>query len=165
MLKYYISLFFLLTTFIARAQSSNINSDCDTNPPDFSKLSYEQAVQTLNAEEKKKICPEYITNLVNQLRYRQLNNDNKVFPIYLLGWFRASNKDSIEILIENIDLRVSKIEPLLGPARWGKYPAEEALVRIGKPVVDPILNHLPTENSQLRRQLMCDVLKQVLRHK
>lgn len=142
-------------------------SNCVTNPPDFIHLSYEKANEAVNLEDNligrgvEKICPEYITNLVYQLQHGHLTNDNKTLAIYFLGTFRPSDTNSIETLIEDIDFRSSKVEVNLGPARWGMYPAKEALIKIGKPVVNPILEHLITENNELRRHLMCEVLKRV----
>jgi hypothetical protein len=157
--------------FITRGQSLNISFNCATNPPDFANLSYEKANEEVGSEDNlisrgaKQICPEYISNLVNELQKGNLSNGNKTLAVYLLGELHPSNTNAIEILIENIDFRTSKIEPNLRPVRWRLYPAEEALIKIGKPVVDPILNHLPNETNQLRRQLMCDVLKQVWQQK
>ncbi|MGH7976620.1 MAG: hypothetical protein ACREDS_00530 [Limisphaerales bacterium] len=175
-MKKYISLILLLAiSIVVKAQDSQVNSDCFTNPPDFNKLSYDEANTVVDSEDDligrgiKKICPEYITNLVNQIRNGALNSDNKTLAIYLLGELHPDDTNSIEVLIENIDFKATKFDHILKTRisikRWGSYPAEEALIKIGRPVVDPILNHLPTENSELRRQLMCDVLKQVLRHK
>jgi hypothetical protein len=172
-MKKYISLIFLMAaTIITNAQ----NSDCVTNPSDFSILSYDKASAAVDSEDDlivwrkiKKICPEYIANLVNEIRQRQLNADNKVLAIYLLGELRPSDTNSIEVLIENIDLKATRFDHLLKTRisiqRWGEYPAEEALIKIGQPVVIPILNDLPSETNQLRRKLMCDVLKKVWQQK
>jgi hypothetical protein len=156
-----LSLLLLIVAFNARAQNLGGKSDCTTNPPDFVHLSYEEANKAVYIEERKTICPEYITNLVNQLRQGHLTNDNKTLAIFLLGTFRPTDTNSIEVLIENIDFRASKIDPLLGPARWGFYPAQEALIKIGSPTVNPILNHLPNETNELRLHLMCEVLRHV----
>jgi hypothetical protein len=152
----------LVIAFNTRAQNISVDSNCVTNPPDFSKMSYQVASQTVNNELQKRICPEYIKNLVEEIRYGNLGN-NKVPAIYLLGELRPHDENSIDVLIENIDLK-SPPNPLLAPLRWGEYPAEEALVKIGKPAINPILNHLPAETNELRRYLMCEVVKQVLRN-
>jgi hypothetical protein len=140
------------------------------NPPDFGKLTYEKALDAVYDEDNmisrgaKKIGAQYINNLVHQLQYGHLSNDNKTLAINLLGDLHPNDTNAIEFLIENIDFIAARIEPPDHITRWGKYPAEEALVAIGKPAVEPILNHLPQENDELRRQLMCDVLKEVLRN-
>jgi hypothetical protein len=161
---------FFTANFGLHAQNLATEVGCATNPPDFGKLSYREADNAVKSEDDlilservKKICPDYIINLANQLQEGHLNNDNKTLAIYFLGALHPTDTNSIEVLIENIDFRATKFDLKSAPMRWGKYPAEEALMKIGKPVVNPILNHLPTETSQLRRQLMCDVLKQVLR--
>ena len=160
-MKICILIFLLVATFTVHAQ----NSDCITNPPDFSKLSYGEANAVVNSEKTKNVCPGYIANLASQLRRGDLSDDNKTVAIYFLGTLRPTDTNSIEILIENIDFRALKLDPKTDLRRWGQFPAEEALIKIGKPVIEPILEHLPKETSELRRQLMCNVLKQVLREK
>lgn len=94
-------------------------------------------------------------DLVKQLRDGNLPADKKVYVIYLLGQLRAAS--AVTILIEHIDLKAVKMDPdAIG--RWGPYPAEEALVMIGTPAVNMILDKLPDEQNELRRQLMCDVI-------
>jgi hypothetical protein len=158
----------LATMLVLHAQQLGLSYDCATNPPDFEQLSYQAANDAVNSEsdlitvkKTKVICPEYIANLVKQLRRGHLSNDNKSIAIYFLGSFRPNDTDSIEILIENIDFRASRLDPKTDLTRWGKYPAEEALIKIGKPVVAPILDYLPNETNKLRRHLMCEVLRKV----
>ena len=169
-MKKYISLtLLLLTGMCIRAQQSQV--DCIANPPDFSKMSYNEANETSFTESdliesgKKKICPEYVTNLVNQLRSERLSHDNEALAIDLLGAVRPSDSNSIEFFIQNIDFERTKFDDPNRFLTQSKYPCEAALMRIGQPVIIPILNHLPNETSQLRRKLMCDVLKQVWRQK
>jgi len=160
----------LITTALGLgAQNLGANSDCATNPPDFITLSYEEANNAVKSEESsilgkrtKKICPEYITNLGNQLRRGDLRSDSKVLGIYLLGTLHPGDTNSVEVLIQYIDLRASKFDGKSAVRRWGEYPAAEALMKIGKPAVNPTLNHLPDEGGKIRRHLMCDVLKKVL---
>lgn len=158
--------FLLISTFTLAAQGTSPN--CATNPPDFSKLSYESAKAAVYDEDSLigrqavKISAEYIYNLVQQLQYGHLSSDNKTLAIYLLGELQPKDTNAIEFLIENIDFKATKIEPPNSFPRWGKYPAEEALITIGKPVVNPILDHIPKEDNEFRRQLMCDVLREVL---
>ena len=157
-----------ITAYRAEAQDSPNNSGCVTNPPNYGSLSYADADKATDSEanlivsEKvKKICPEYITNLVKQLRYGHLTTDNKVLAIYLLGELQPSDTDAIEVLIELIDLKATKSEPPGRPPRWPEYPAEGALMTIGMPAANPILNHLPTETKNLRRHLLCEALKHI----
>jgi hypothetical protein len=136
-------------------------SQCATNPPDFSVLSYDEADRMVDKETRKKICFEYITNLVIQLRHDGLSNHKKVLVIYLLGELHSGDTNSIETLIEYIDLKATKQDEATRFIRWGHYPAEEALTKIGGPAVIPILGHLPAEGDPLRCHLMCDVLVRV----
>lgn len=152
----------------AKAQNSIVASEnYSIKPPDFTKMpSYKEMNAALDAvvELKPMATPEYVSNLVSQIKQDNASDEAKVYAIFLLGELRATNTTAIEILIEKIDLKAPRQLALRLPP-WGEYPAEEALIKIGKPVIDPILNHLPTENSELRRQLMCDVLKKVWQHK
>jgi HEAT repeat protein len=92
-----------------------------------------------------------------------LGDDNKVLAIYLLGELRPSDATSVELLIQNIDLKATRFDLKTDFPRWGQYPAVEALIKVGEPAVILILNELPNETNQLRRQLLCEVLKRVWR--
>ena len=81
-----------------------------------------------------------------------------MLAIYLLGYLRLSDTNSIEYLIENIDFQALKLDPKLRFQRWSEYPARDALTRIGKPVVNLILHRLETEASEPRRRLIYSVL-------
>jgi hypothetical protein len=148
----------IITGLSVHAQSFLKNADCVTNPPDLSSLSYEAASAAVDAEEGKRTCPEYVTNLVRQLLQGNLSRDKMVLVIYRLGELRPSDTNSIAILITYIDLKATKFDPKARFPRWGYYPAEEALMKIGSPALIPILNDLPRETNPLRRHLMCEVL-------
>jgi len=162
-----ISLCLLLLTASVKAQNAEV-----AKPPDFAVLSYDQASTAVNAEVAsivvqhiRKPGPEYLSTLDMQLQYGHLNNDNKILAIYLLGELRPSDLDSINILIDTIDLKAEKFDRILKTGisivRWGDYPAEEALMKIHKPAVSPIVNHLPTEGNELRRHLLCEALRRI----
>jgi hypothetical protein len=161
----------LIATIGIHAQNLAVISDCVTNPPSFMKMSYQEADEASFLESDliergaRKICPEYITNLVNQLYSGRLNHDNEALAIDLLGALHPGDLRSIEFLIQNIDFERTKFDPPDRISTQSKYPAAEALVKIGQPVVIPILNRLPSETNLLRRQLMCDVLKRVWQRK
>ena len=80
--------------------------------------------------------------------------------IYLIGALRFS--DGVNELINRIDFDVGERnheihrEPL-----WERYPAMEALIKIGKPSVQPILNLLSQEKDELRIDLAIKVLRYV----
>lgn len=142
--------------------------NCATNPPDYSKLTFSEADVATKAEEQsilgtriKRICPEYITNLVFQLRSGSLNESNKVLTVYLLGMLHPDDSNSIEALIECIELRATVFDPKTAIVRWGYYPAQEALIGIRKPALNPVIAHLHSETNSLRRHLMCGVVRHV----
>ncbi len=95
-------------------------------------------------------------DLVRQLGDATVSNEGKVYAIYLLGQLRAA--PAVTVLLEHLDLRANKTDPAGGIGRWGTYPAQEALVKIGTPAVNMILDKLPLEGNQVRRQLMCAVI-------
>ena len=98
-------------------------------------------------------------SILEQLRDHQLSNEGKVYAIYLLGRLRAN--PAVPILLDNIAFKATKVDPKGGIGRWGMYPAQEALVRIGTPAVNMILDRLPTEREEIRRKLMCSVISDV----
>jgi hypothetical protein len=155
-MKKYISLSLLLIVTL-RVYAQNL--PYITNPPDFGKLSWEDAKSAVVNEESKNVCrPAYITNLFNQIQSGQLNHDNEALAIDLLGYLRPTNSYIIEFLIQNIDFERKRFSLPGGPSTELKYPCEGALMKTGQPVVIPILNHLTIETNELRRHLMCDVL-------
>lgn len=100
-----------------------------------------------------------VAYLLRQLRQAGVSADGKVYAVYLLGQWRAAA--AVSTLIENISMTAPQSDPRLGIARWGTYPAQEALSRIGSPAVNMIVEKLPTEQGQLRRKLMCSVIYDV----
>ena len=83
-----------------------------------------------------------------------------VYAIVLLGQLRAAN--AVTTLIEHIDFKPARKDTSGGIGRWGPHPAQEALVKIGTPAVNMVLDKLPAENNDLRRQLMCAVISDAL---
>ena len=102
---------------------------------------------------------EMVAEVMSQLSQDNLSNEGKVYAIYLLGQLRATK--SVPILIENIDLVAPRVDTKGAIGRWGMYPAQEALSKIGKPAVNMIVDMLPDEKNELRRKLMCFVLADV----
>jgi hypothetical protein len=136
-----------------------------TNPPDFSRLSYAEAdsavrVDAENISSGWKFSSEYLTNLLYQFQQGKLSNRKKVLCAWLIGELRPNDTNSIECLIENISLEATNFDDVrLGLIRWGNYPVQEALGKIGKPAVNPIFEHLRIETDNRRRNLMCRVLE------
>jgi len=90
-------------------------------------------------------------------------NAGKVRLIYVLG--RIRYKQAVTELIKMIDLQAEGIDPKTAIARWGRYPAAEALARIGTDstkTMNSIVRVLGTEENELRRKLMVRVLAEVL---
>jgi len=89
-----------------------------------------------------------INSLIRQLRYgKNLNEEKKIRICFLLGEYRASEaaKDLLNIItLEN------KIKPGYEYRRslWQRYPAFEALEKIGMPAVRHILIKLATESDK-----------------
>ena len=167
MKRYSISATLLLFAlpFIGHADDQTTNPNYIATPPNFGDMSYDEADKAVYGilwpvvTKEKTLGPKFVPGLVDQLRHGKLTDEKKVLVIYILGCLRPKDEDSVEVLIENIDLKAPHLDPAYGIPRWGEYPAEEALVRIGVPAIDPILNHLPNEGNALRRHLMCGVLK------
>jgi hypothetical protein len=166
-MREYLWLSLMGLTMVAMAQNAEV-----ARPPDFTKLSYDEAsiavdakVASIVVQHSRKPGPEYFESLDIQLQYGHLKNDNKVLAIYLLGELRPANLASINILIDNIDLKAEKLDRILkfgiSIVRWGDYPAKEALIKIAQPSINPVLNHLPIEDNDLRQRLLCEVLRQV----
>jgi hypothetical protein len=91
-----------------------------------------------------------------QIQSGRLPDEGMLYAIVLLGQLRAAN--AVTTLIEHIDFMPARKDSSGGIGRWGPYPAQEALVRIGTPAVNMVLDKLPVERNDLRRQLMCAVI-------
>jgi hypothetical protein len=122
--------------------------------PDFRTQAAEETNKAV--DQIVKAYREIVADVLGQLRDGNLANEGKVHAIYVLGQLRATA--AVTVLIEDIDLKASKFDPKVGLGRWGSYPAQEALSKIGNPAVNMILDRLPGEKDELRRKLMCFVL-------
>jgi hypothetical protein len=130
-------------------------------------MSYDEASDAVTREANdimaskwKIIGPEYLSNLVGVVRNGNLDDERKVLAVYLLGELRPSDTNSVMALLENIDLKSLKYD-LRSMPRWGDYPAQEALISIGKPCVSVLLGSLPSEGRELRRHLICKTLVEI----
>jgi hypothetical protein len=124
--------------------------DLQARPSEKTDQAVDQVVQTYQAA---------IAHLIDQLRDAGISKPAKVHAVYLLGQLRATA--AVTPLLEQIDLKAEQVDPKGGIGRWGLYPAQEALARIGNPAVQMILDVLPREKDELRRKLMCHVLSDV----
>jgi HEAT repeat protein len=96
-----------------------------------------------------------VANLIAQLRGAK-TNDGKLYVIYLLGVLRA--QAAVRDLVKIIDFKAERVDPKASIGRWGPYPAQEALSKIGLASVEPILQALGKEENDTRRKLMLMVL-------
>lgn len=102
---------------------------------------------------------EILGALLRQLGTRS-SKKVQIAAVYLIGAHRLDQ--GVSELINRIDLdagertQVSKREPL-----WERYPAVEALIRIGKPSVRPAMDLLSRDDSNLRRDLAVKVIRYV----
>jgi len=78
------------------------------------------------------------SELIRQLHVRNMPNMAKVKIIYLLGELRVLVATGV--LIENINLTAERMDPKTRIARWGRHPAQEALVKIGPYASRMIMN-------------------------
>lgn len=125
--------------------------------PDFRSQSAEKLDQTV--EQIVSTHRQVSADAIRQLRDGNLSDDGKLYAVYLLGELRATA--AVTTLLENIDLKATRGDLKGGIGRWGMYPAQEALSKVGTPAVQMILDLLPAERSELRRQLMCMVITDV----
>ncbi|MCP4250651.1 MAG: hypothetical protein GY778_26720 [bacterium] len=100
-----------------------------------------------------------MVDLRSELERDGLADEGKVYAIYLAGELRAV--PCVTDLVERIDFKAPFVDPKIAHGRWGMYPAQEALVKIGQPAVNMILDVLPDEADPARRDLMCRVLADV----
>jgi hypothetical protein len=101
-----------------------------------------------------------INELIIRLR-QERETELKVVTCYLLGEYRAT--EAVNDLLEVITLQ-SSIEQDNEVNRlplWGKYPAHEALIKIGIPAIPLILAKLETESNLLAMRLEVHVVHMV----
>ena len=78
------------------------------------------------------------SELIRQLHERNMPNMAKVKIIYLLGELRVLA--ATDVLIENINLTAERMDPKTRIAKWGRHPAQEALIKIGPYASRMIMN-------------------------
>ncbi len=101
-----------------------------------------------------------VAGLVQQIKDEKGGSpDGKLHAIYVLGELRAAA--ATLPLISLIATEAIYQDMKSKRARWGQYPAAEALVKIGNPVIQPVLNQLAQEPDQKRKDLLCSVIVQV----
>ncbi|MGI8965784.1 MAG: hypothetical protein ACR2H1_06805 [Limisphaerales bacterium] len=134
------------------------NPDIIAEVINLKKMSYTEASRTVDQilDQTRLI----VLTLLDEIRGG--SPDVKLCAIYLLGEIRPRDINSIEVLLKNIDFKAHRVDPRFGIGRWGLYPSQEALGKIGLPTVGPILEKwLPNEDNESRQRLMCAVLVDV----
>ena len=152
-------LMFSLVLFVA--VSTVHSQDALVQATNLGKMSYKEASDSVNniIDQKTKL----VATLVSEIRQSDFPADSKTCAFYLLGELRPNDINAVDALMQNIDFVATRGDIRISIARWGKYPAEEALGKIGMPVVHAALTfYLPKEENQLKRHLMCEVLYDAL---
>ena len=85
--------------------------------------------------------------------------DVKAAVLYLIGCYRLDQ--GVRELVEYIDFEVVAPADPLTESLWGPYPAQEALIAIGRPSITPMLELLATDPKPLRRDLAVEVIRDV----
>jgi hypothetical protein len=143
------------------AVSTVHSQDVLVQATNLGKMSYKEASDSVNniIDQNRKL----VATLVGEIRQNDFPADSKLCAIYLLGELRPNDINAVDALMENIDYVATRGDIRISIARWGKYPAEEALEKIGMPAVHVALTfYLPKEENQLKRHLMCNVLQGAL---
>jgi hypothetical protein len=116
-------LFLLVLPFIGHTDAQTTNVDNIATSPDFTQMSYDDAEKAINdilisvLRKERTVGPQYVSGLVHQLRQGSLTDEKKVLVILFLGWLHPRDTDSIEVLIENIDLKAPTwIQRMTSPA-------------------------------------------------
>ena len=130
---------------MSTAQKMFENLDWMTGPDQDSSLT------TLEHEWQSRKC------ILIRALLRGENQKARFCAAYLLGLYRypeAVNHLAAKITMENDD----EVLPQGKMARWGRYPAVEALIRIGKPSVAAMLRNLASSSDQHVRALSARVI-------
>ena len=149
---------FALALGAAPPANTNVAAkDFRISVPDFTAASEKQgdeaAAQALESYGKA------TGELIDQMKDPHSSANAKTLAAYLLGELRESR--AVWTLAENIDLKAPRIDPKDSIVRWGEYPAQEALHKIGIPAAAEVLVRLLTEQNELRRKLMVGVVRGV----
>jgi len=137
--------------------SANVKQAFILDVPVFDSVSRakaDEAVDRIVAEHQK-----LVMTLIAQLRTAK-TDEAKIYVVYTLGTLRA--KQAVGDLVRIIDLEAKGYGPGPRIGRWGPYPAQEALSKIGSPSVGPLVTLLGTDKDKTRRKLMLMVLVDVL---
>ena len=154
----WLTLVALIGLLMSLAVTANVaTKDFRFSVPDFTAVSEKEGdkavAQVLESYEK-------LTGaLIHQIEAHESSANAKTLAAYLLGEMRA--RRAVVALADNIDLKAPRIDPKDRKGRWGEFPAQEALHKIGRPAAAEVIVRLRTEQNQLRRKLMVGVIRGV----
>jgi len=98
-------------------------------------------------------------DIVKQLQDVKTSPEGRLFAIYLSGELRDSR--ACTHLIKYIDFKAPFRDPALRIARWGTYPSQEALTKIGVHGVQLVLLAIGDEVDKTRLGLLVDVIRDI----
>jgi hypothetical protein len=148
------AVFFVGVAWASSGGTSNVKGDEQFFAvPDFEKVRQDEADKA--AEAVTTSYDEIVANLRAQLRQAK-TDDGRTYAAYLLGTLRA--QAAVRDLLEVIDFPAGHLDPRDRIGRWGSYPAQDALSKIGVASVQPTLEALGKEDNELRRKLMVMVV-------
>lgn len=151
----FIALIAFLTSLAANAIV--LTKDFRISIPDFTAASEKEGDEAANQvlESYQNVTGE----LIRQVADRNSSANAKTLAAYVLGQLRAER--AVTTLAANIDLKAPRIDPKDRKGRWGEFPAQEALHKIGIPAAAEVMARLRTEENELRRKLMVKVIRGV----
>ncbi len=154
----WLALIALIALLMSLAANANVaTKDFRFSVPDFTAASEkegdEAAAQVLESYEK------VTGELIRQMENPKASANAKTLAAYLLGELRAYR--AVTTLADNIDLKAPRIDPKDRKGRWGEFPAQEALHKIGIPAAAEVVVKLRIEQNKLRRELMVRVIRGV----
>ena len=146
--------FLAITCVLAEDQPRPKTGDYIFAVPNFNDVPIEEGDKA--AEAAIKTYNDLEANLLRQLKEAKTNHQ-KTMAIYLLGSLRSEK--AIDDLVKNIDFEPDRRDPAFSIGRWGPYPAQDALVKIGSTYTLRILEiALGKEENELRRKLILMVI-------
>jgi hypothetical protein len=111
---------------------------------------------TIEAQENRR---QFIRSLIRMLR-RNPDKERMIRISYLLGEYRAT--EAMWDLAKCITLEAEVSDEDKEPPRWGKYPAQEALIKCGVRSVPYMVSNLESSGDEKVRELSAMVVWQVI---
>jgi hypothetical protein len=102
---------------------------------------------------------ELITYLIRMLR-SETNTEKKIRICYLLGEYRAT--EAIIDLAKNITLEAQIANEETKIPKWGKYPAQEALIKCGYSSIRYMISNIASSDDKQVRELSTSVIWQII---